>query len=231
MSGPQAFQALRRRSALSASRSPSKSHTHSHTLHTPVGPAAPLKPLHGGLLGVADTLTRPAADAGPWGRAARALPAFKGSRAREGFGMGEAAVGEERRQHRGGRRGARRGGRGGAGAVTTSAATLTCTSAPVAPGPPGQFPGTAPLLGRGPLTCTLRGPFHLHTWTLAMKTPYWSLLGGASGPSCSRGRPPMRGPGGAPHGRCQPVRGARAGEGGGGGGQWAGEVAGNGRVR
>ena len=160
------------------------------------------------------------------------LPACKGSRAREGFGMGEAAVGEERRQHRGGRRGARRRGRGGAGAVTTSAATLTCTSAPVAPGPLGQFPGTAPLLGRGPLTCTLRGPFHLHTWTLAMKTPYWSLLGGASGPSCSRGRPPMRGPGGAPHGRCQPVRGARAGEGGGGGGgQWAGEVAGNGRVR
>ena len=116
MSGPQAFQALRCRSALSASRSPSKSHTHSHTLHTPVGPAAPLKPLHGGLFGVADTLTRPAADAGPWGRAARALPACKGSRAREGFGMGEAAGGEERRQHRGGRRGARRGGRGGAGA-------------------------------------------------------------------------------------------------------------------
>ena len=116
MSGPQAFQALRCRSALSASRSRSKSHTHSHTLHTPVGPAAPLKPLHGGLLGVADTLTRPAADAGPWGRAARALPACKGSRAREGFGMGEAAGGEERRQHRGGRRGARRGGRGGAGA-------------------------------------------------------------------------------------------------------------------
>ena len=51
-----------------------------------------------------------------------------------------------------------------------------------------------------------------------MKTPHWSLLGGAPGPSCSRGRPPMRGPGGAPHGRCQPVRGARAGEGGGGGG-------------
>ena len=93
------------------------------------------------------------------------------------------------------------------------------------PGPPGQFPCTAPLLGRGPLTCTLRGPFHLHTWTLAMKTPHWSLLGGAPGPSCSRGRPPMRGPGGAPHGRCQPVRGARAGEGGGGGGQWAGEAA------
>ena len=116
MSGPQAFQALRCRSALSASRSPSKSHTHSHTLHTPVGPAAPPKPLHGGLLGVADTLTRPAADAGPWGRAARALPACKGGRAREGSGMGEAAGGEERRQHRGGRRGARRGGRGGAGA-------------------------------------------------------------------------------------------------------------------
>ena len=87
---------------------------------------------------------------------------------------------------------------------------------------------TAPLLGRGPLTCTLRGPFHLHTRTLAMKTPHWSLLGGAPGPSCSRGRPPMRGPGGAPHGRCQPVRGARAGEGGGGGGQWAGQVAGSG---
>ena len=51
-----------------------------------------------------------------------------------------------------------------------------------------------------------------------MKTPHWSLLGGAPGPSCSRDRPPMRGPGGAPHGRCQPVRGARAGEGGGGGG-------------
>ena len=44
-----------------------------------------------------------------------------------------------------------------------------------------------------------------------MKTPHWSLLGGASGPSCSRGRPPMRGPGGAPHGRRQPVRGAWAG--------------------
>ena len=44
-----------------------------------------------------------------------------------------------------------------------------------------------------------------------MKTPHWSLLGGASGPSCSRGRPPMRGPEGAPHGRCQPVRGAWAG--------------------
>ena len=44
-----------------------------------------------------------------------------------------------------------------------------------------------------------------------MKTPHWSLLGGASGPSCSRGRPQMRGPGGAPHGRCQPVRGAWAG--------------------
>ena len=87
------------------------------------------------------------------------------------------------------------------------------------------LPGTAPLLGRGPLTCTLQGPFHLHTWTLAMKTPHWSLLVGAPGPSCSRGRPPMRGPGGAPHGRCQPVRGARAGEGGGGGGQWAGEAA------
>ena len=87
------------------------------------------------------------------------------------------------------------------------------------------LPGTAPLLGRGPLTCTLQGPFHLHTWTLAMKTPHWSLLVGAPGPSCSRGRPPMRGPGGAPHGRCQPVRGARAGEGDGGGGQWAGEAA------
>ena len=33
------------------------------------------------------------------------------------------------------------------------------------------LPGTAPLLGRGLLTCTLQGPFHLHTWTLAMKTP------------------------------------------------------------
>ena len=87
------------------------------------------------------------------------------------------------------------------------------------------LPGTAPLLGRGPLTCTLQGPFHLHTWTLAMKTPHWSLLVGAPGPSRSRGRPPMRGPGGAPHGRCQPVRGARAGDGGGGGGQWAGEAA------
>ena len=89
------------------------------------------------------------------------------------------------------------------------------------------LPGTAPLLGRGPLTCTLQGPFHLHTWTLAMKTPHWSLLVGAPGSSCSRGRPPMRGPGGAPHGRCWPVRGARAGEGGGGGGggQWAGEAA------
>ena len=86
-----------------------------------------------------------------------------------------------------------------------------------ATGPP-LLPGTAPLLGRGPLTCTLQGPFHLHTWTLAMKTPHWSLLGGAPGPSRSRGRPPMRGPGGAPHGRCQPARGARAGEGGGGGG-------------
>ena len=80
------------------------------------------------------------------------------------------------------------------------------------------LPGTAPLLGRGPLTCTLQGPFHLHTWTLAMKTPHWSLLVGAPGSSCSRGRPPMRGPGGAPHGRCRPVRGARAGGGGGGGG-------------
>ena len=87
------------------------------------------------------------------------------------------------------------------------------------------LPGTAPLLGRGPLICTLHGPFLLHTWTLAMKTPHWSKLVGAPGPSCSRGRPPMRGPGGAPHGRCQPVRGARAGEGGGGGGQWAGEAA------
>ena len=93
-----------------------------------------------------------------------------------------------------------------------------------ATGPP-LLPGTAPLLGRGPFTCTLQGPFHLHTWTLAMKTPHWSLLGGAPGPSCSRGRPPMRGPGGAPHGRCQPMRGARAGEGGGGGGQWAGGAA------
>ena len=43
------------------------------------------------------------------------------------------------------------------------------------------LPSTAPLLGRGPLTCTPQGPFHLHTWTLAMKTPYWRLLVGASG--------------------------------------------------
>ena len=50
---------------------------------------------------MADTLTRPAADAGPWGRAAQALPACKRSRVREGFGIGEAAMGEERRQRRG----------------------------------------------------------------------------------------------------------------------------------
>ena len=45
--------------------------------------------------------TRPAADAAPWGRAARALPACKRGRVREGFGAGAAAGGEERRQCRG----------------------------------------------------------------------------------------------------------------------------------
>ena len=93
--------------------------------------------------------------------------------------------------------------------------------------------GTAPLLGRGPprsLVSSLRGPRYPHTWTSAMKTPDWSPPGGAPRRWCFRGRPPMRGPGGAPHGRCQPARGAWA-EGGGGGGDRAGEVAGSGRGR
>ena len=79
--------------------------------------------------------------------------------------------------------------------------------------PPGLSPCTAPLLGRGPLTSvmsSLRGPLYPHTWTPAMKTPHWSLLGFAPGLLRSRGRPPMRGPGGAPHGRCQPARGVWA---------------------
>ena len=91
--------------------------------------------------------------------------------------------------------------------------------------PPGLSPCTAPLLGRRPLTSvmsSLWGPLYPHTWTPAMKTPHWSLLGFAPGLLRSRGRPPMLGPGGAPHGRCQPARGVWAvceGAGGGGGGK------------
>ena len=61
--------------------------------------------------------------------------------------------------------------------------------------------------GPTPFVRTLRGPPHQHTWAPTIKSPHWSLFGGASWPGCPRGRPPMRGPRGAPHGRCQPVRG------------------------
>ena len=98
--------------------------------------------------------------------------------------------------------------------------------------PPGLSPCTAPLLGRGPLTSvmsSLRGPLYPHTWTPTMKTPHWSLLVFAPGLLRSRGRPPMRGPGGAPHGRCQPARGVLAVSevGGGGKGQRQGGVMGH----
>ena len=101
---------------------------------------------------------------------------------------------------------------------------LPCCAGSPALEPPGLSPCTAPLLGRGPLTfvmSSLRGPLYPHTWTPAMKTPQWSLLGFAPGLLRSRGRPPMRGPGGAPHGRCQPARGVWAVCEGGGGGQRA----------
>ena len=49
----------------------------------------------------AQLFTRPAADAGPWRRAARALPACERGMGREGFGAGAAAGGEERRRRRG----------------------------------------------------------------------------------------------------------------------------------
>ena len=87
------------------------------------------------------------------------------------------------------------------------------------------LPGTAPLLGRGPLTCTLQGPFHLHTWTLAMKTPYWRLLVGAPGsrlftrPAADAG-PWRRAAQALP--ACERGKGRR---GGWGEGQWAGEAA------
>ena len=46
----------------------------------------------------AQLFTRPAADAGPWRRAAPALPACERGMGREGFGAGAAAGGEERRR-------------------------------------------------------------------------------------------------------------------------------------
>ena len=103
---------------------------------------------------------------------------------------------------------------------------LPCCAGSPALEPPGLSPCTVPLLARGPLTSvmsSLRGPLYPHTWTPAMKTPHRSLLGFAPGLLRSRGRPPMRGPGGAPHGRCQPARGVWAAcEGGGGKGRQGG---------
>ena len=90
---------------------------------------------------------------------------------------------------------------------------LPCCAGSPALEPLDLSPCTAPLLGRGPLTSvmsSLWGPLYPHTWTPAMKTPHWSLLGFAPGLLRSRGRPPMRGRGGAPHGRCQPARGVWA---------------------